>query len=149
MDNTISNNDWGVTIFDSSGNNFTGNTASNNRYCIRLDESSNNTIYHNNFINNIQNAYNEEGNNIWDDGKYGNYWSDYEEKYPDAKKKWLKGIRDTSYEIEGGDNKDNCPLIKQWPNVKSRELSENTASYSFYRLRFLEQFPLLKQLFSI
>ena len=49
-------------------------------------------------------------------GKKGNYWSDYKEKYPDAKKQPFKGIWDTPYEIEGGDNKDTCPLLKQWPD---------------------------------
>jgi parallel beta-helix repeat protein len=150
MDNTISNNDWGVTIFHSSDNNFIGNTASNNRYCIRLDESSNNTIYHNNFINNKQNAYNEEGNNIWEDEKYGNYWSDYEEKYPDAKPKLFKPwMWDTPYEISGGDNQDNCPLVKQWPNSVSIDISRNKVTNNVLLQRILGRFPLFQRLWNV
>jgi len=143
--NTISNNKVGIYLYHTSGNIIKGsNIISNNDYGIYLDYSSNNNIiYHNNFIKNTQNAY-DENNNIWDDGKYGNYWSDYEEKYPDAKKLPFSGIWDTSYNISGGDNKDNYPLIKQWP--KSKTISRNTPSYSYHLLRFLERFPILQRL---
>jgi nitrous oxidase accessory protein NosD len=40
----------------------------------------------------------------------GNYWSDYEEKYPDAEEIDTTGIWDTPYRI-GRDN-DNYPLMK-------------------------------------
>jgi len=163
--NNITNNYWGIQLYNSSSNTITGNNISsnqydgiyldsgsnsntmtgnnisnNNDYGIYLRWSNNNVIYHNNFIENTDNAY-DEGNNTWDDGKKGNYWSDYEERYPDAKKKPFKGIWDTPYEIPGGDNKDRYPLIKQWPSSKSRAIPRNTASYSYYLLRFLERFP--------
>jgi len=114
---------------------------------IELHEyTDNNIIYHNNFVDNTQNAY-DEGNNVWDDGKYGNYWSDYQERYPDAKSRILKPwMWDTPYEIEGGDNKDNCPLIKQWPKIKSRAIPRDTASYNLNWLMFLERFPLFTRL---
>ncbi|MCK4365280.1 MAG: right-handed parallel beta-helix repeat-containing protein [Thermoplasmatales archaeon] len=142
--NVFNNLDCGILVTPSSDNNkIFGNTiSSNNGYGIWLGDSSNyNIIYHNNFINNGENAY-DECNNTWDDGKYGNYWSDYKEKYPNAKKKLLKPwMWDTPYEIPGGENKDSCPLIKQWPDSKPRTISRNTASYSSYLLRFLERFP--------
>ncbi|MCK4364459.1 MAG: right-handed parallel beta-helix repeat-containing protein [Thermoplasmatales archaeon] len=149
--NNISNNDYGIGLAYFSNNNIiTGNTITwNNKNGIQLvGFSKYNIIYHNNFINNTRNA-NDEYNNTWDDGKYGNYWSDYEERYPDAKKKPFKGIWDTPYEIPGGDNKDMCPLIEQWPNSKPRTIQKDIASYSSYLLRFLEHFPLLMRLLSL
>lgn len=135
----------GITLrFNSNNNIISGNKIALNMYHgIKLGTSNNNTIYHNNFIDN----YAEDNwNNLWDDGEFGNYWSDYRTRYPYARRLWVKGIWDTPYAIYGdGGNKDNCPLIKQWTNVKSRELPENTASYSFYKLRFLERFSLLRE----
>jgi nitrous oxidase accessory protein NosD len=126
-----------------------GNTISNNGgFGIFLGyieyPGKDNIIYHNNFINNDFNAK-DKCNNIWDDGKYGNYWSDYRFKYPFARRIWSKGIWDTPYEITGGSNKDGCPLIKQWPNSKPRTMPRDTASYNSYLLRFLEQFLLLRE----
>ena len=148
--NIIYSNNWnGIWLYSSNTNNIYNNIISENFCGLNLSYSSNNNLfYHNNFINNTQNAY-DECNNTWDDGKYGNYWSDYKEKYPGAKKKPFKGIWDTPYEIEGGDNKDNCPLIKQWPNSKSRELPRNRASYNSLLLWFLERFPLLERLLNL
>ncbi|KYK23267.1 hypothetical protein AYK21_02905 [Thermoplasmatales archaeon SG8-52-2] len=85
--NTISNNyDNGIYLWGSSDNNIIGNTISNNSYGICLaGYSTNNNIYHNNFLENmIFDAYGqyEIFENTWDDDKYGNYWSDYEERYP-------------------------------------------------------------------
>jgi parallel beta-helix repeat protein len=136
---SISGGHVGIELGFSSGCTITGNTISNNLYGIYLFVSSfNNVIYHNNFIENRYNAYGV-GNNTWDDGEYGNYWSNYKIKYPDAKRIWLKGIWDTPYEIpiSGGNNKDNCPLIWKWTNTRTR-----ATSY----LWFLERFPLLERL---
>ena len=158
ISNNISNTWFGEGIYlsySSDYNTIIGNIISNNYWGIRLHESysglfcDNNIIYHNNFINNLQNAY-DDCDNIWDDGKYGNYWSDYEDRYPDAKPRILRPwMWDTPYEIEGGDNKDNCPLIKQWPNLKSRELPRNRASCNSLLLWFLERFPLLERLLNV
>ena len=146
-DNIISNNEDGIRLGLKNGgysayNTITGNNiTSNKEKGIKLYEYTDiNIIYHNNFINNTQNAYNE-GNNTWDDGKYGNYWSDYEERYPDAKKKPLRGIWDTPYEILGGENKDRCPLIKQWPKTRTRNTQYQTIAHPVFHW-FLERFPL-------
>jgi parallel beta-helix repeat protein len=146
-DNTFSYNLQGIGLKDSSSNTFTGNSISNNDVlAIHLSNSCHNTIYHNNFINNGENAK-DESVNTWDDGKYGNYWSDYEERYPDAKPRLLKPwMWNTPYEITGGDNKDRCPLVNQWPKSKPRTIQKDLASYSSYLLRFLEQFPILRLL---
>lgn len=125
--NIILNNVIGGCEYDgiritggSSYNKIIENNISYNLYWgIEIQEGNDNIIYHNNFEYNMWSAI-DGGNNIWDDGKYGNYWSDYKDKYPNAKKKPQEGIWDTPYEIDGGSNKDNRPLIKPWPKSKSK-----------------------------
>jgi parallel beta-helix repeat protein len=126
-----------------------GNNASNNEKGIYLRHSSNNIIFHNNYINNTNNAY-DEGYNTWDDGKYGNYWSDFTEKHPDAKPKPLKPwMWDTPYDIPDGNNKDNCPLINQWPKTRIRFDPRVKSSFHPILHWFLERFPLLERLVSL
>ena len=149
--NTISSNILGVEIWESINNTILRNIISNNYYGINLkDLSLNNLIYHNNIINNTKNALDECDNNTWDDGKYGNFWSDYKEKYPKARKKPFKGIWDTPYEIPGGDNKDNCPLIKQWPDSRTRTIPRNKVTFNYLFHWFLERitniFPILRHI---
>jgi len=50
---------------------------------------------------------------------------------------------DTPYEISGGNNTDNCPLVKEWPNSVSIDISKNKAVTSNMLLRILDRFPLL------
>ena len=58
-------------------------------------------------------TYDDGGPNIWDDGSQGNYWSDYREKYPDARDADGDGIWDVPYEIPGDAGaKDNYPMVK-------------------------------------
>jgi hypothetical protein len=54
---------------------------------------------------------------------------------------------DTPYAIEGGSNKDNCPLIKQWPNTVSKDITKTKAVTGNMLLRILERFPLLERLY--
>jgi parallel beta-helix repeat protein len=150
--NNASNNYIGIFTFYSTGNTIEGNNiTSNTIYGIAIQNSSDNTVYHNNFIRNTQNAY-DNGANTWDDGKKGNYWDDYEEKYPDAHKKWWKGIWDTPYEIPGGDNTDSYPLIKQWPSTLSVSIPTiKIFNFNFILLqqlieRFPNAFPLLRHI---
>ncbi len=73
--------------------------------------ASKNSIHHNNFKNNNNHASisgETPGANSWDDGYQGNYWDDYEERYPNATNDGV--IWDTSYEI-GFNNADNYPLV--------------------------------------
>jgi len=44
----------------------------------------------------------------------------------------LKGIWGTPYEIPGGNNKDNFPLIKQWSDTRTRTITRNMATDCFY-----------------
>ena len=111
LGNTInSNKEYGLSLWNSCNNIVTGNNiSSNNKNGILIvDNSNNNIIYHNNLINNSQNA-NDECDNIWDNGKSGNYWDDYTGEDKDG-----DGIGDTPYPIPGGDNEDKYPLMKPW-----------------------------------
>jgi parallel beta-helix repeat protein len=124
--NGVSNNRHGIDLYFSIGNLITNNDVySNIETGISLNSSSHNVLYHNNFIDNRNNAF-DNNNNTWDDGDKGNYWSDYEERYPDAQKIWPKGIWSEPYEIPGGENKDRYPLIKPY---KTREKISNPASF--------------------
>jgi len=78
--------------------------------------SYNNTIVSNNFVNNgVQVLNGNVSVNTWDKGTSGNYWSDYQTKYPHAKEIGSTGMGDTAY-IINAENKDNYPLIKPIAN---------------------------------
>lgn len=114
--NKISNNEFeGIYIILSSNNNINGNDIINHtRYGVFIASSENNNIItSNNFINNT--AF-DDSNNTWNTDK-GNYWSDYQEKYPNARKIWLKGIWDIPYEIDEN-NMDRYPLVREYKTTK-------------------------------
>jgi parallel beta-helix repeat protein len=115
--NITANNNYGVSLSLYSPNNtICGNNVANNNGGIGLYEhSSSNIVYHNNFIDNGEQVYNYDSTNVWDDGwpSGGNYWSDYEERYPDAEELYNSGIWDTPYVIDEN-NQDNYPLMEPW-----------------------------------
>ena len=121
--NTITNNGDGITLWNSSSSSISGNAIANNGRGIRLSESSSNRFCHNNFIDNTKHVYDLSWDdpklfnsvNSWDDGypSGGNYWSDYEVRYPDAEELDGSGIWDTPYEIDEN-NQDNYPLMEPW-----------------------------------
>ena len=114
QNNNLTNNNCGIYLNRASGNTIVGNNITNNERAIALDESSNNHIYHNNFISNTQQAYTSNPTNVWDDGypSGGNYWSDYEERYPKATEIDGSGIWDIPYVIDG--NQDNYPMVRSF-----------------------------------
>ncbi|MHC3129743.1 MAG: right-handed parallel beta-helix repeat-containing protein [Candidatus Bathyarchaeota archaeon] len=115
--------------------------AENNGWGIELEGSQkNNVIHHNNFINNkvseglqvrIAGVWTYPGlnkpllpgeqreppkfvagaANVWDDGREGNYWSDYVTRYPNATEIEGSGIGDTIFYINEN-NQDNYPLTE-------------------------------------
>jgi parallel beta-helix repeat protein len=124
--NNITANTVGIPIVSSSrdifssGNIIFGNDLAANADGILLHGSLGNFIHHNNFLNNTRQVYDVAWThpvippsiNSWDDGypSGGNYWSDYEDSYPDAKEQDDSGIWDMSYFIDEN-NQDNYPLI--------------------------------------
>jgi parallel beta-helix repeat protein len=115
FNNTITDNVWdGIYAVYTDTSTVHGNTISlNMRYGITLSESGNNRIFHNNFIDNANQTHLYESfNNVWDNDypSGGNYWSDYEEKYPNATEIDDSGIWDTPYAIDS-DNIDRYPLV--------------------------------------
>jgi parallel beta-helix repeat protein len=88
------------------------NIANNGDYGIRLFDSSNSVIHHNTFDNAKQAIIqgSSSKSNSWDNGTEGNYWSDYQTKYPSAKEIADTGVWDTPYVIDDN-NKDNYPLL--------------------------------------
>ncbi len=68
-----------------------------------------NIVYNNNFQDNIIWHANDALGNQWDNGIIGNYWGDYEEKYPNSE--IINGKWQTPYNISGGSYKDNYPLV--------------------------------------
>jgi len=117
------NNGCGIYLYYCSNNSITGNNIkANNGFGIRLEHSSNNNIYHNNFVNNARPPVSTlNSTNVWDDGypSGGNYWSDYEKRYPSAKELYGSGIWDTPYVIDEN-NQDNYPLMEPWTHPRMR-----------------------------
>jgi parallel beta-helix repeat protein len=129
------------------GNTITENTViQNNGWGIKLDPTqTKNVIHHNNFINNNvteglqvsipgQWAYRDgwgqwlPGNpNTWDDGKEGNYWSDYETRYPEAKELGNTGVWNTPFYINEN-NIDGYPLVNPWEIQSSGKENEKASS---------------------
>ncbi|MBE0511416.1 right-handed parallel beta-helix repeat-containing protein [Candidatus Bathyarchaeota archaeon] len=116
--NITANTDSGIWTAGVS-NNITGNYIANNEIGI-LFHGSHDLIYHNNFINNTKqvedicwsNPWLPSSANILDDGypSGGNYWSDYEDRYPNATELDDSGIWDTPYIIDAN-NQDRYPLM--------------------------------------
>jgi len=149
--NTVSNNYGGIEIWgklegDVSNNIIIENNVSNNEVGISFNQyTSGNIIYHNNLVNNTNSFAGESNNacdfgeNQWDNGEEGNYWSDFREKYPNAVNKREKPwIWDNPYKIQGFDNEDRYPLVSEWPKIKSKVLSVNKISR--FKAIFLEAY---------
>jgi parallel beta-helix repeat protein len=119
----------GIYFSDWAGNTVTGNHIEDNQIAINcwagnpIPEGLENLIYYNNFVNNswvfLNQAIFKENStellypalvNVWDNGAEGNYWSDYEDRYPHAKELDDSGVWDTPYVISEN-NQDNYPLI--------------------------------------
>jgi len=129
--NSMVNNTYGILLWKSSSNAIYENDATGNDYGIAFLYSSRNTIYHGNFMTNTKHVYNHNSMNLWDDGypSGGNYWSNYEDRYPSAKEVDGSGIWDTSYVIDEN-NRDNYPLINPW--IPEQEAPPPTEEVPFW-----------------
>jgi parallel beta-helix repeat protein len=120
QDNYVAGNEPGILlIWGTSQCNVIGNTLTeNNKWGMRIEGSEIDAIiHHNNFINNKVNQSLQisipwpADPNVWDDGKEGNYWSDYTVRYPNASEIRSSGIGDMSFFINEN-NIDHFPLMK-------------------------------------
>ena len=118
--NQIVNNFCGFLISSSLGVIIVENKIANNSFAVNIDNFSSYQIYLNDFIANamILEAYTSPfvvgiALSPWDNGKEGNYWSDYAIKYPGAAEVDDSGIGDTPYLVFAGFAVyDRYPLIK-------------------------------------
>jgi len=97
--NHVENNTSGATI---------GGYQSDTSYEQSGPRTSNTTLYHNNFINNriqVWTSYPVYGTDYFDNGKEGNYWSDYRGEDANG-----DGVGDEPYVIDYK-RKDNFPLM--------------------------------------
>ena len=101
---------YGIYLAYSSGNSFFRNTIKNNDLGI-VSQICDNNIYHNNFIDNTMQVNALVSPNVWDYNEKGNYWSDYEGRYPNAEEDPDNlGVWNTSYVIDEN-NVDRHPLM--------------------------------------
>ncbi|MGB9854531.1 MAG: right-handed parallel beta-helix repeat-containing protein [Candidatus Bathyarchaeales archaeon] len=126
MNYIASNKNYGIYLSSNYNATVVGNIIANNKYGVMVDYTGYSTFYHNNFINNTIQVYSSTPMgkpNVWDNGREGNYWSDYNGTDADG-----DGIGDTSYIIErqtvwiepttqtpitfGVDTEDRYPLMK-------------------------------------
>jgi len=77
---------------------------------LSLTEGNSNTFFENNFVSGQSLWFVGLMVNFWDNGSVGNYWSDYQTKYPNASENGNSGIGDTPYVIDAN-NTDNYPLM--------------------------------------
>jgi len=113
-ENGIKQNKDGIVLIESSHNAIIGNRIIRNEEGLWIFDSFNNVIYQNHFINNTQQVISLDSQNSWDNGVEGNYWGDYEERYPDALEMDESGIWDTPYFIDEN-NQDHYPIIPEFP----------------------------------
>jgi len=130
--NNITANNQAIRFVASIAANSSYNTVNENN--IALNEihiytesgATYNTIYHNNFLNNTEQLsppYIDNTDyypifpdwiNSWDNGSEGNYWSDYEDDYPNATELDGSGVWDMQYFV-GFLGVDKFPLMQPYP----------------------------------
>ena len=136
--NIITFNKGGISLLWGGNHTITNNTISSNHIGINIVYSVGNKIFHNYFLNNTNQVYTTGAINTWDNGypSGGNYWSDYEERYPDAEEIDESGIWDTPYVINEN-NRDNYPIVPEFSTWTSMlfVLSVLTVTIVLYKRR--------------
>jgi parallel beta-helix repeat protein len=112
-DNVISSQAAVTLSIGTNGNSVYENVISGNSIVLNMTNSQGNTIYQNSFLASVQVV--AAGTNTWDNGSLseGNYWSDYQARYPGATQIDSSGVWNTAYVIDSN-NKDNYPLMKPY-----------------------------------
>jgi len=104
--NNFTDNYIGLYLYCTGHSDILLNNISNNEYGIAFDSNTTeNNIYFNNLINNSESnvyfysSYFETCNNSWDNETTGNYWGDYQDRYPTANKTNNDTIWNIPYEL--------------------------------------------------
>lgn len=115
--NLIANTDHGISLYYGSNNSkLIYNTVRDSHVGIILDNTSDNLVYGNNLVNSHLAAY-DDGNNEWDFGGMGNYWSDYKGNDQNG-----DGVGDTPQLISPLGN-DHFPAMEVIPVITAIEQS--------------------------
>jgi len=115
-DNNIVYYSHGIDIYGKFNKIVGNNLMENYGTGVYISYAENNTFYHNNFVDNAKHVgweyYSAGYANFWDNDypNGGNYWSGYEDRYPNATEIDNSGIWDTPYVITDA-NIDNYPLM--------------------------------------
>ncbi len=126
--NIIKDNRYGIYT-DASDLQIIENTIINSDIIgLRVYDTNNNIILRNNFIGNEINAESVSGDNIWDDGVYGNYWDDYKGKDING-----DSIGDTPYIIEDDYHQDNSPLMVPYGSNPSVRITQPEEGFIYIR----------------
>jgi parallel beta-helix repeat protein len=139
--NNFVNNKVGINLAECPHNVIVGNNFTGCSIALLLYDSASNTIYHNNFIKNAviledtgYLGYGIVSVNIWDDGhQFGNYWSDYLVRYPNATEIDTSGVGDTPYFVKPNNYVDPATLSRQeakdyWKQMNA-QYANNTDRY--------------------
>lgn len=116
LDNNVTNSGTGVDLDRQCASNaIIGNDLAFNAIGISIDDSPDNRIYHNRIRNNTEQVYTDNTPNVWDNGfpSGGNFWSDYQTRYPNATEIDASGLGNTPYFIDSQDQ-DNYPIIPEF-----------------------------------
>jgi parallel beta-helix repeat protein len=119
LNNTCLNNfNDGIGLQRSNYNTVVGNNCSfNNKDGIEVESSNYTTISENYIVKNLEDQADsfDSNNNQWfnNSNSIGNYWGDYEARYPEATNNGV--IWDTPYEISGSGVFDPYPLVIDTP----------------------------------
>ncbi len=124
--NKFLNQNIGVDIYKSNQNQLMNNTFYKNGIGFNvglepdpIPSTNNNILHNNNFIENEEQVVNRGANQYYNETLgQGNYWSNYEEKYPDAKKS--NGAWNTPYKEENFTDK--YPMVE--PTVPYIQIEE-------------------------
>ncbi len=148
--NNLENNRVGINLVSwnpkqCSNNRITANNFINCSTAILIYDSSNNRFYLNNFLNNkilLQDTgyygHSLPSFNVWDDGQqFGNYWSDYQTRYPNAKEIKTSGVGDTPYFVKPNNYVDPATLTRKeakdhWTEINA-QYQRNTDYYPLMR----------------
>jgi len=114
FNNNIRGNEIGVLLDNFAFASFSQIGSGNKVYSNNLMENTQNAFVKHTYPYNISMMDNIIGNGtdivLWDNGKIGNYWSDYQSKYPNATEVNASGVGNIPYLIDEN-NIDHYPLL--------------------------------------